>query len=1355
MDKHLGKDSLTDAFDKFNEFERYSRTTESVNAFISEFDNCYQKLVKLGIKLPPEILAFKLLNQVNISQEEQMLVKSGIDYTEKDKMYEQTQSSLKKFKGDGTSGSASAMSHPAIKVEPVFQTSTRGNYQSNRRTWNRGRGVTYGGARGGMGGFSRNSRDTDTTHRGRGKGARPVNPSGPDGRPLRCSSCGSYRHLIKHCPDSWENKTYLTEDQVEDVFQAEDTEDWCLYTGHNPSEMHVFTSEAMNCAVLDSACSSTVCGRRWMDSYMNSLDEDQKQKIARSDSARIFKFGGGTRLISEGQYEIPATLAGHKVKIRTDVVDSDIPLLLSKAAMKKAQMKLDLVHDTAEIMGEQVTLNCTSSGHYCVPIIQDDLTYAVDLAKVSDKEREQILTKLHWQFGHSSSTKIINLLKDAQIWDTKYRDMLKRIVQECNICRKFSKTPSRSKVALPMAHSFNDIVCIDLKSWKNGYILHIIDMWSCYSVSVFVRSKQPKEIIDKIMGRWISIFGIMNGLMSDNGGEFSCDEVREVASILNVRVHTTAGYSPHQNGLCERVHGVIDIILHKLHEQCSNVDLNVLLGWANMAKNSLHSHHGFSSHQLVFGRNPNLPNILTANPPSLEGRTMSEIFANHLNALHAAREAFIKSEASERLRRALRHKITVIEQFYNRGDIVFYKKDTSTRWLGPAQVIGQDGKIIFLRHGGVILRVPPNRVIGDLQPEIPAQQLMASDTKSDTEATNAQHPHYHAPRLVISDESEDETEHPSTEHPSNPITSSENESSGFHKDTGAASSPSSHANDVHDGDDVEQDNGSDLEHDYTGDQEHDSESRLRPEHSEQSSNETLGQENFPLWRSLRLLNKEHDWEVFSVQVPKSQHSDPKCIVAKQEELQKLKDFDVYEEVEFCGQPCISTRWVVTRKGEAFRARLVARGFQEEEEVRTDSPTIGKSVTSLCLAVAASQGWTLKSTDIKSAFLQSDSLDRDVFLAPPKEVEKPGKVWKLRKGLYGLNDTARQFHLSLAAELARLGCKQSKLDHTLYYKSVGDETLQGIILTHVDDFLHCGDAEFHQEVIQPLTQRFKAGREAEAEFKYVGIQISQNEHFEISVNQNQYTQSMEIPEVANNKHADLSPTEYSEFRSLVGGINWAVCGTRPDLAYDVVEHSSKFKHATQADMFMCAKSVKRCKQQVVNIFPSLGHFQKWKLILYSDASYANLPDKTSSTLGYIIWLVGDNNRCCPLSWRANKIKRICRSTLTAETMALVEGLEECLYLRALLYELQIFNSENGISCYVDNMSLRDAVYSTKLVDDKRLRIDIASIKEMMENGDIQQICWCPADQQLANGLTKRGASVKELLDVIQSGRIHLY
>ena len=124
--------------------------------------------------------------------------------------------------------------------------------------------------------------------------------------------------------------------------------------------------------------------------------------------------------------------------------------------------------------------------------------------------------------------------------------------------------------------------------------------------------------------------------------------------------------------LCEKVHGVVDFILMKLKTQYPDLAIDVLLGWANMAKNSLHMVHGYSSHQLVFGQNPNLPNILTDDPPALEGSTMSQIFANHLNALHSAREAFIRSESEERIKRALRHKIRVTSQHFSTGDEVFF-----------------------------------------------------------------------------------------------------------------------------------------------------------------------------------------------------------------------------------------------------------------------------------------------------------------------------------------------------------------------------------------------------------------------------------------------------------------------------------------------------------------------------------------------------------------------------------------------------------------------------------------------------------------------------------------------------------
>ena len=85
--------------------------------------------------------------------------------------------------------------------------------------------------------------------------------------------------------------------------------------------------------------------------------------------------------------------------------------------------------------------------------------------------------------------------------------------------------------------------------------------------------------------------------------------------------------------LCEKNYAVMNIML-KLVDECPDLSEDVLLCWANMAKNSLQMWHGFSSYQLVFGTNPNLPNIMTEKLPALEGTTTSEALAKHLNALH-------------------------------------------------------------------------------------------------------------------------------------------------------------------------------------------------------------------------------------------------------------------------------------------------------------------------------------------------------------------------------------------------------------------------------------------------------------------------------------------------------------------------------------------------------------------------------------------------------------------------------------------------------------------------------------------------------------------------------------------------
>ena len=65
----------------------------------------------------------------------------------------------------------------------------------------------------------------------------------------------------------------------------------------------------------------------------------------------------------------------------------------------------------------------------------------------------------------------------------------------------------------------------------------------------------------------------------------------------------------------------------------------------------------FFSQSACFRENPNFPNVMSVKSPALEGVTQSELIAKNLNAMHAARKAFIQQEPSEKIRRALRHQI--------------------------------------------------------------------------------------------------------------------------------------------------------------------------------------------------------------------------------------------------------------------------------------------------------------------------------------------------------------------------------------------------------------------------------------------------------------------------------------------------------------------------------------------------------------------------------------------------------------------------------------------------------------------------------------------------------------------------
>ena len=83
----------------------------------------------------------------------------------------------------------------------------------------------------------------------------------------------------------------------------------------------------------------------------------------------------------------------------------------------------------------------------------------------------------------------------------------------------------------------------------------------------------------------------------------------------------------------------------------------------------------------------------------------------------------------------------------------------------------------------------------------------------------------------------------------------------------------------------------------------------------------------------------------------SQQGHEGCMKTINEGLKKLKELNIYSEEEFYGQKCISTRCVIVKKGDTYKAKLVACGFQE---ISVDSPTTGNAAMRICFAIAASK-----------------------------------------------------------------------------------------------------------------------------------------------------------------------------------------------------------------------------------------------------------------------------------------------------------------------------------------------------------------------------------------------------------------
>lgn len=1382
LDELYLKDTDNAVFEAYDRFERYQRP-EGMNIieYINAFERLYQKAKHYKLELPDGVLAYRLLRSANLSDTHEQLARATLTAL----TYVNMQTQLKKIFNSENSSTSNQASAQHIKIEPTYvsqhqseeetyyvQRGNRGSRYSQRRggyASRRGRGRQYSNYRytSGLSGASVEEESKSAAKSPVNINQRRLNLLDSYGNVSLCNICGSKFHWASKCPDSYEAQGAAAlpskDEAAKEVLIT-------LYTGFNQNNLdndevsNIFLGETLNFAIVDSGCSRTVCGETWLECYIDTLSNREKAEVKQEDGNTYFKFGDGVKIKSIMRTIFPATIAGKNIMISTDVIPSKIPLLLSKDSMKRASMKINFADDTAFLFGKQMKLQVASGGHYIIPLGQyheneeiageNFVLICSRLKKASSEEKHRMARKIHRQFGHPKSKKLKSLCSKAGIEDCEFMDLFDYIELECEICQKYKRAPLRPIVGFNMANEFNDVVAIDLKEWNHTptiWFCHMIDLATRYSAAAVIHKKDKSTIISKIMTHWISKFGSPKQFHSDNGGEFNNEDFRSMAENFNIRITTTAAGSPWSNGCNERHNGIIGETVSKVlsDTKCS---LEIALSWAIAAKNSLENCNGFSPNQLVFGKNPNYPSVLYDKVPALEASTSSETVRTNLNALHKAREAFIQKESSEKLRRALLHQVRPTGEQFGNGDRVFYKRLDGNKWCGPGTVIGHENKQILVRHGGVYYRCHACNVMKAGQdnnistekgepktnfPESRENTLQIQNDKrcytyddSDIEDTNDE-------PTANNVEEEDSVNNGNTvQDASNARVDTEviKEATMLPKSKSRISYISKNAEDWKDATVLGRAGKATGKYRYFVNVLDDGEENAK----------CLNWQEVDDWKEI----ESHETYLCMEEMEK----------AKLSELQNWQSNNVYTSVLDSGQKCVSCRWIISEKQNPdglpyVKARLVARGFEEDtSDIQTDSPTCGKESFRIVLSIAAAYKWKCNSIDIKAAFLQGGPLQRDVYLRPPPEADEDKRLWHLKTCVYGLNDASRYWYLRTREVLFGLGMKASKYDKSIFYY-YDNGSLSGIISCHVDDFFWCGNVNFKKTVIHELRKVFMFGTEQSGMFKYIGLHIMQQSDGRIILHQNSQIDALETSVISHERLAqsdsNLNDREIGVFRKICGQLNWFVSQSRPDIAFDSCDLSCSIKNATVKDLVKANKVVRKTKSERVSIkFPPLD-LATCTIVVYSDASYGNLPDGSSQG-GYIIMLKDRRGLCIPLSWSSTKIKRITRSTLASECMALQEGVDAAFLLSSILSELLYEGSKTiKILARTDSKGLQNAIYSTKAVQDKRLRVDIARLRQLVERNELSQVEWVDNTSQIADCLTKKTASTRVLLNALHN------
>ncbi|KAJ9536138.1 hypothetical protein OSB04_un000681 [Centaurea solstitialis] len=435
----------------------------------------------------------------------------------------------------------------------------------------------------------------------------------------------------------------------------------------------------------------------------------------------------------------------------------------------------------------------------------------------------------------------------------------------------------------------------------------------------------------------------------------------------------------------------------------------------------------------------------------------------------------------------------------------------------------------------------------------------------------------------------------------------------------------------------------------------------------------------------------------------STHSS-KWLVAMQEEMESLLKNNTWD---LCplpkGNRAIPNKWVFKVKDDnRYKARLVAKGFAQRKGIEYDdifAPVVRHTSIRVLLAIVAIHDLELEQLDVKTAFLHGD-LEETIYMKQPDGFvsdSNPDYVCKLKKSLYGLKQSPRQWYKKFDLFMLSLGFERSEKDACVYHRQSGG--IFTYLLLYVDDMLiACRDPSEIVRLKDKLKSEFEM-KDLGAAQKILGMEIVRDrKSCTLRLTQGEYiqkilkrfnldgakTSSTPLP-----KHIKISsedcPKDDKEkaemlkvpYASAVGSLMYAMVCTRPDLAH-CVGVVSRFLANPGRSHWTAVKTAFRYLKGTEAHGLIFGLHNDCEIVGFCDSDYAGDRDGWRSTSGYVYTLGGT-----AISWRSRLQSIVALSTTEAELIAAVESAKEAIYLKELLNDLGF--EQPSVRIFCDNQS----------------------------------------------------------------------